>query len=162
MNTNVPFPAPFRPELSLKRREPGSTQSPMSVSQPPMSGSQPPMPFGSGVPFGSAAPFEGDSSNPYGYAALQAAWDKLYRARALLEAEQAHLRDDRIALQGELDALEVRRQAMIAREVRVQQLELNAALDKEEAEEAKEPESTMSKLTRAPFEMARHVFGPKK
>jgi len=158
MNTNAPFPAPFRPELSLKRREPGSTQ-------PPLSASQPPLPFGSAVPFGSAAPFEGDSSNPYGYAALQAAWDKLYRARALLEAEQAHLRDDRIALQGELDQLEVRRQAVIAREMRVQQLQLKAELEKEEAEdlqEEKEGKSTMSKLTRAPFEIARQVFGPKK
>ena len=155
MNTNAPFPAPNRPELSLKRREPGSSQAPMPATPPPM-------PFGSNVPFGSGAPFEGDSSNPYGYAALQAAWDKLYRARALLEAEQAHLRDDRIALQGELDALEVRRQAVIAREMRVQQMELSAALDKEEAEDAKETQSTMSKLTRAPFEMARQVFGPKK
>jgi hypothetical protein len=120
----------------------------MSVTQPPM-------------PFGSAAPFEGDSSNPYGYAALQAAWDKLYRARALLEAEQAHLRDDRIALQGEVDALEVRRQAIVTREVRIQQLELKAALDKEEAEDSKDSQSTMSKLTRAPFEMARQVFGKK-
>jgi hypothetical protein len=120
------------------------------------------MPFGSSVPFGSGAPFEGDSSNPYGYAALQAAWDKLYRARALLEAEQAHLRDDRIALQGELDALEVRRQAVTAREMRIQQLELHAAIDKEEAEDEKESRSTMSKLSRVPFEMARQVFGPKK
>jgi len=122
------------------------------------------MPFGSAVPFGSAAPFEGDSSNPYGYAALQAAWDKLYRARALLEAEQAHLRDDRIALQGELDQLEVRRQALVAREARVQQLELKAELEKEEAEDAQEEQgkSTMRKLTRAPFEIARQVFGPKK
>jgi hypothetical protein len=123
------------------------------------------MPFGSGVPFGSAAPFEGDSSNPYGYAALQAAWDKLYRARALLEAEQAHLRDDRIALQGELDGLEVRRQAVIARELRVQQLELKVELDKEEAEdidEEKQGKSAIKKLTRAPFEIARQVFGTKK
>ncbi|HMD61659.1 MAG TPA: hypothetical protein VKG78_09515 [Opitutaceae bacterium] len=154
MNTNAPFPAPFRPELSLKRREPGSTQPPM--------GTPPPMPFGSGVPFGSGAPFEGDSSNPYGYAALQAAWDKLYRARALLEAEQAHLRDDRIALQGELDALEVRRQTIAARETRIQHLEATAAIDQEEAEDERDAPSAMSKLTRAPFEMARHVFGPKK
>jgi uncharacterized protein (DUF3084 family) len=119
------------------------------------------MGFGSPAPFGSGAPFEGDSSNPYGYAALQAAWDKLYRARALLEAEQAHLRDDRIALQGEVDALEVRRQAVIARELRIQQMELKAAIDKEEADDEKQTESTMAKLTRAPFEMARQVFGKK-
>ena len=56
----------------------------------------------------------------------------------------------------------MRRQAVIAREMRVQQMELSAALDKEEAEDAKETQSTMSKLTRAPFEMARQVFGPKK
>ncbi len=126
-----------------------------------MSVTQPPMPYGSPPPFGSVAPFEGDSSNPYGYAALQAAWDKLYRARALLEAEQAHLRDDHIAFQGELDALELRRQAIAAREVRIQQHEIKAALDKEEAEEEKSSESTMAKLTRAPFEIARQVFGKK-
>ncbi len=154
MNTNAPFPGPLRPELSLKRREPGSTQ-------PPISASQPPVPYGSPSPFGSGAPFDGDSSNPYGYAALQVAWDKLYRARALLEAEQAHLRDDRIAFQGEVDALELRRQAVITRELRIQQIELKAALDKEDAEEAKDSESTMAKLTRAPFEMARQVFGKK-
>lgn len=147
MNTNAPFSAPQRPELSLKRREPGSTQNPMSYSQPP-------------IPMGSGAPFESDSANPYGYAALQAAWDKLYRARALLEAEQAHLRDDRIAFQGEVDALEVRRQAIVARELRIQQIQLKEALEKEEQEE-KGSESTMSKLTRAPFEMARQVFGKK-
>jgi hypothetical protein len=148
MNTNTPFPGPNRPELALKRREPGSTQHPMSVSQPPF-------PLGSGMPFEG-----GDSSNPYGYAALQSAWDKLYRARALLEAEQAHLRDDRIALQGEIDALEVRRQAVSARELRLQQMQLKEALEKEEEEE-KVSESTMTKLTRAPFEIARHVFGKK-
>lgn len=148
MNTNAPFPAPNRPELSLKRRDPGATQHPLSASQPP-------------IPFGSGIPFEGgDSSNPYGYAALQAAWDKLYRARALLEAEQAHLRDDRIALQGEIDALEVRRQAIGAREQRLQQIELKEALAKEEEEE-KVSESTMTRLTRAPFEIARHMFGKK-
>ena len=147
MNTNAPFPAPLRPELSLKRREPGTTTPPMSVTQPPMS-------FGSPPPFGSAAPFL-----IFGFTFL--IWDKLYRARALLEAEQAHLRDDRIALQGELDALDVRRQAIVAREVRIQQLEMKAALDKEEADEEKGAESTMAKLTRAPFEMARQVFGKK-
>jgi hypothetical protein len=147
MNTNAPFSAPQRPELALKRREPGSTQHPLSMSQPPM-------------PPGSGTPFDGDSANPYGYAALQAAWDKLYRARALLEAEQVHLRDDRIALQGEVDALEVRRQAIVARELRIQQIQLKEALEKEEQEE-KGSESTMAKLTRAPFEMARQVFGKK-
>jgi hypothetical protein len=111
----------------------------------------------------SSTPF--DPSGAHGPAALQAAWDKLYRARSILEAEQAHLRDDRIALQGEIDALEAREQALATREMRVRHIEiqaLQAALDKEEAQEEKENASTLAKLTRGPFAIARSVLGKKK
>jgi hypothetical protein len=107
-------------------------------------------------------PFEEEVQVPHGQAALQAAWDKLYRARAILEAEQAHLRDDRIAIQGELDSLDAREQAVAARELRIRQIELQAALAQAEAEDERESESTISKLTKAPFHMARSVFGQKK
>lgn len=113
----------------------------------------------------SSSPFDSAENPQFGQSALQVAWDKLYRARAILEAEQAHLRDDRIAIQGEVEALEMRERAVAAREMRVQQLELQAmlALDEEEAkEEAKESQSALSKLTRAPFDMARSVFKAKK
>jgi hypothetical protein len=113
------------------------------------------METGSSSPFGSS-----DSASPYGQAALQAAWDKLYRARSILEAEQAHLRDDRIAIQGELEALEMRERAVAAREMRIRQLELQAALELQEQDEREERESqsTFSKLTRSPWS----VFKSKK
>ena len=110
------------------------------------------------VPFArptSKAPFADD-------AALQAAWEKLHRAREILEAEQAHLRDDRIAIQGELDALDAREQAVAAHEERIRQIELQASLAREEAQDEKESESTISRLTRAPFDIAKSVFGQKK
>jgi hypothetical protein len=113
----------------------------------------------------SSTPFDPSATGTHGPAALQAAWDKLYRARSILEAEQAHLRDDRIALQGEIDALEAREQALATREMRVRHIEiqaLQAALDTEEAQEEKESRSALSKLTRAPFDIARSMLGKKK
>ncbi len=111
----------------------------------------------------STAPFEsGGSQGPYDQSALQAAWDKLYRARALLEAEQAHLRDDRIAIQGAVDELEMREQAIAARELRIKQLEMQAMLDLEEEKDRRDSASTISKITRVPFDVARSVFGSKK
>jgi hypothetical protein len=106
------------------------------------------------------SPFE--SAGEYSQTALQGAWDKLYRARSILEAEQAYIRDDRIALQGEVEALEARERAVSAREIRIKQIELQAALLKEEEQDERESESTILKLTRAPFSMARSVFGSKK
>jgi hypothetical protein len=145
---NDPFQTQFRPELSLKRRSHSIAQAPMESMESD-----------------SNTPFDTSDTGPHGLAALQAAWDKLYRARSILEAEQTHLRDDRIALQGEIDALEGREQALAVREQRVKLVEiqaLQAALDKEEAQEEKDSESALSKLTRAPFDMARSVLGKKK
>jgi hypothetical protein len=140
--TTVPFQAPLRPELSLKRR----------------GNSTPPIPFD----IDDIVPKERRLSGPYGMASLQEAWDKLYRARAILEAEMNHLRDDRIALQGEMDQLVAREQQIAAREVRIQQLELSAALEIADAEDARAEQSTIAKISRAPFDMARSVFGKKK
>jgi hypothetical protein len=110
-------------------------------------------------------PFDDEGIAQRGHAGLQAAWDKLYKARSILEAEQAHLRDDRIALQGEMDLLQQREQNVAARELRIQQLELQAQIqiaEAQEAQEVKDSESALTRLTRAPFDMARSVFGQKK
>jgi hypothetical protein len=130
----------FRPELSLKRRSqfaaPGFRES------------------------NSAAPF--CTEEPHSEAALQAGWDKLYRARAILEREQSHLRDDRIALKGEIESLDMREQALAAREMKLRQLESLITLEQAEAESAKENQSAIVRFTRAPFDMARAVFGNRK
>jgi hypothetical protein len=146
MSTQTTNPFQNRPELALKRRDSSST------SRPPMAveGSE---------------HSDGHENEPRGQTALEAAWDKLYRARTLLEAEQVHLRDDRIALQGVLDDIVRREEAVSAREQRMQQIELAQALDREEAAEAaeeKDARSAISKLTQAPFDIARSVFGSKK
>src|SRR5208337_578116 len=64
--TASPFTSQLRPDLSLKRR--GHT----SISTP--------------VETDSTMPFESGEEGPHGHGALRAAWDKLYRARAILEA----------------------------------------------------------------------------
>jgi hypothetical protein len=105
---------------------------------------------------------EGNEAAPREETSLEAAWDKLYRARSLLEAEQVHLRDDRIALQGVLDEIVRREEAVAARELRIQQIELEKSLEQEEIADEKESRSAISKLTQAPFDIARSVFGSKK
>ncbi len=140
MPTTASFP-PFRPDLALKRRGRSIPPRPMESDN--------------------TIPFDGVPGNST-QTALQQAWDKLYRARAILEAEQAHLRDDRISLQGDFEALQAREQALAARELRIQQLELQAALDRAEAADGQAQGSALGRLTRAPFDMARSVFGPKK
>ena len=141
-STSVPFHSNLRPDLSLKRR--GNTTPPIPMEADDI------------------VPKERRIAGPYGTASLQEAWDKLYKARSILEAEQNHLRDDRIVLQGEIDALNAREQNVAARELRIQQVELQAELARADEEERKASESPFSKLTRAPFRMARSVFDPKK
>src|ERR1035437_4419319 len=64
----------------------------------------------------SRAPFSDDT-------ALQAAWEKLYRARAILEAEQPHLRDDRIRLHDQQAEMKRREESVAAREASVAERE---------------------------------------
>ena len=111
---------------------------------------------------GSSSPFESADASHLGQSALQAAWDKLYRARSILEAEQTHLRDDRIALQGEVELLVAREETVAARELRIQQIEMQVTLDLEEKKDEEESRSTLNKLTHAPFDIARSMFRPKK
>jgi hypothetical protein len=143
MSSQTTNPFQNRPDLSLRRRD----QS--SASRPPMS-------------LEGSEHSEGTEMHPRDETALEAAWDKLYRARSLLEAEQIHVRDDRIALQGVLDEIIRREEAVSAREVQIQQYELRKTLDAEEAADEKEERSAISKLTQAPFDIARSVFGTKK
>jgi thioesterase domain-containing protein len=139
MHSNSPFQTHVRPDLAIKRRS--------TISRP----------------------MESDSATPFGedeirnsHSALQVGWDKLYKARSILEAEQAHLRDDRIVLQGEFDLIQQREQDVAARELRIQQMEYQMQLAIADAQAEKDNESALSKLTRAPFDMARSVFGQKK
>jgi hypothetical protein len=57
--------------------------------------------------------------------------------------------------------MNLREQALAKREWNIREYERLMALERAEAED-KAAESTLSKLTRAPFDMARSVFGQKK
>lgn len=96
--------------------------------------------------------------------ALQAAWEKLHRARELLEAEQTHLRDDRLAMREQEVAAKKRAEALDAREAALTAREaLVAEATPIPAPVASEHTlSAMTRLTRAPFDMARTVFGGRK
>src|SRR4051812_37070885 len=69
----------------------------------------------------SAVPFPARSIAPFSHddAGLEAAWQKLHRAREITEAEQAHLRDDRLAMRALEADLKQREVAVAAREARV-------------------------------------------
>lgn len=98
--------------------------------------------------------------------ALQSEWDKLNRAREIIKAEQAHMRDDRIVLRDQMETVKRRDQALTEREARLAEREaiLIAALAPKEtpAPTSEAAMATMTRLTLAPFEMARSVFGGKK
>jgi hypothetical protein len=99
--------------------------------------------------------------------ALQAAWEKLHRAREILEAEQVHLRDDRIAVREQLAAAKLREQALIEREAQLREREaiiVDATPPEQEPEQvvAEPTRSAVTRLTLAPFNMARSVFSAKR
>lgn len=108
---------------------------------------------------GSATPFPRPlSSNPFAAQgspmdpALEAAWSKFHRARALLEAEQNQLRDDRLAMRDFQAALDRRAAELAAREAAVAEREEALA-----AQNSPAP-SAMQRLTQAPFLAAKAVF----
>jgi len=108
----------------------------------------------------SKAPFADD-------VALQAAWEKFHRARQLLESEQTHLRDERTVLHDQKEEVKAREEAVAAREAVLAEREqlITAATSSSRSREPIASEHTMSamtRLTRAPFDMARSVFGGKK
>jgi hypothetical protein len=107
------------------------------------------------------SPFEQDP-------ALQAAWEKLHRSRELLDAEQTHMREERIMVHEKESDIMRREKAVTAREARVlerEQLVAEATPPLSEEPQPVASEHTMSavtRLTRGPFNMARSVFGSKK
>jgi len=102
----------------------------------------------------SHAPFHED-------AALQSAWEKLHRAREILEAEQKNLRDDRIALREQEAFIQDREAAVAAREEQVAAREALVVAATPHGK-AGEQTSAVSRITRAPFDLARSVFGGRK
>lgn len=129
-------------------------------------GSTAPLPLplrGTPPPFhrpSSLSPFHDDPS-------LQAAWEKLHRAREILEAEQKNLRDDRITMREQEIQMKRREEEVAEREARLAEREAlvvaaAGALPASGAVEDGEHVSTVSRITRVPFDMARSVFGGKK
>jgi hypothetical protein len=113
----------------------------------------------------SATPFSGKSMAPFAHddAGLEAAWQKLHRAREFTEAEQAHLRDDRLAMHAFEVELKQREAAVAAREARVTaQEEMQAAQaprGKREPMAGQQTLSAFTRLTRAPFKIAESLRG---
>ena len=115
---------------------------------------------GTSTPFlrpSSKTPFETE-------AALQGAWEKLHRARELLEAEQTHMRDERLMLHEQQTEVKRREEAVAARETRVAEMEklIAAAAPTAEPAAAEPAKSAMTRFTSAPFHLARSVVGGKK
>lgn len=84
---------------------------------------------------------------------LAEGWNKLHRARALLETEQRHLVDDRLVLKEQETLLKQREAALTARERRL-----------EELEERQRAAVLMTKPTvssRSPFAVAKSMLGLK-
>jgi hypothetical protein len=103
----------------------------------------------------SGSPFEGD-------AALHAAWEKLHRARELLEAEQTHVRDDRLTLKETAAQLQRHEAALVARESYLaKREELLAEASARMVEELKQSPSAIARLAQGPLAMAKSVFGRK-
>lgn len=112
-----------------------------------------------------ARPFHRPTSqSPFGEdSALQLAWEKLHRARELLEAEQTHLRVDRIALRDQQEALKCKEEALARREAKLAEREaLVAAATPAAAANGHAGESAVARLTRGPFDIARSVLRGKK
>jgi hypothetical protein len=92
---------------------------------------------------------------------LSAAWDKFHRARALLQAEQNQLRDERMAFRDAKADLERREAEVVVRETRLAERELLfkiAVGSTATVEDAKSP-SAVKRLTQAPLHAAKAVFG---
>ena len=140
----------YESRLRALQAEIEAGRAPSSASLPP------PASIASSSPRNTTIPFQDDP-------ALQAAWEKLHRAREILEAEQNHLRDDRIAMRELQSTLKVREETVAEREARVAEREalITAALPREQAA-AEHTMSAVTRLTRVPFDMARNVFGGKK
>ena len=104
----------------------------------------------------SCAPFADET-------ALAAAWEKLHRARELLEVEQSHVRDERSMIRDQREAKKAQEEAWAQREARLAERE--ALMAEAMAAQPVASEHTLSavtRLTRAPFEMAWSAIRGKK
>ena len=102
----------------------------------------------------SQLPFSSDSL-------LASSWEKFHRARALLEAEQKQLRDERMAMKDAVSSLKQREAEVAAREASLAKREKQLAVPQTPAQDEKKP-SAMERLTRSPFRAARSAFKPEK
>ncbi len=108
------------------------------------------------------APFAGNADE------LREEWEKLIRARELLELEQAHVRGDRLALSDETAVVRRRAQAVAEREARVAEREqILQSLEAGQLPEPAAPESgdeagkaphLLAKMTMAPLAMGRSLL----
>lgn len=95
---------------------------------------------------------------------LQTGWEKLHRARELLEAEERNLRDTRISLHEQEQQVKRREEAVAEREARAAERE-SLLLDANAPAEPIAGEHTMSAVTmftRSPFNVARSMLLGKK
>lgn len=126
-------------------------QSEMDAARGGASRTAPPLPTRTTAPF---------SQEDVG---LDAAWQKLHRAREISEAEQAHLRDDRLSMHAFETELKQRETTLAAREARVAaQEQLSAAASprtKREPIASQQTLSAFTRLTRAPFLIAESLRG---
>jgi len=108
----------------------------------------------------SRGPFKSSSDQAAGAEdpGLAAAWAKLHRTRELLEVEQAHMRDERVTMHEQSKQLKQREEAVAAREARVSEREELIAAASPQPIAGEHTMSAMTRLTTAPFEMARAVF----
>jgi len=96
--------------------------------------------------------------------ALQSGWEKLHRAREIFEAEHKNLRDDRISMRELELSMKRREQDVAEREARLAAREalVAAATLAGDSYQPGHTVSAVTRITRAPFDMARSVFGGKK
>lgn len=116
--------------------------------------SMPPMPMsGTQSPF--AMPNSG--SNP----GFSGDFEKLQRARALIEAERRTLTDERLVLREERDILKQREEVLRQREETLQAREAQV-LVREQSLNKPAPEPTPKSSSRTPFEVAKGLFNIKR
>jgi len=97
------------------------------------------------------------SSVAPGELSLQSEWDKLTRARELIDSEQASFRDDRMVLKADQAALRRQQVSLAAREAALSARE-QALIAAAEPIAAEKSMSVITRLARTPFEFARAVF----
>jgi hypothetical protein len=126
--------------------------------------SMPPMPMmGSRPPFetsGSRPAFETrtTNSNP----GFDGEWEKLQRARALIEAERRSLTDERLVLREERDILKQREENLRQRDDAIKARETQVALREQNLSKPAVDSASAKATSRTPFEVAKGLFNIKR